>query len=194
MRFLLVFLVLFVLSCSTSSRQIFFDIPPPNEQELAEKARQEAARSEALSRQEANGSGGFSTPQDNLPPPDVESHLSWARAQEELPENELGGIDWTAALEQGLIRPRTGADPKAKDAAAFKYDFIIEGKKPKFDAIFPHSAHTAWLGCQNCHTALYPYRRNTAKMKEMRKGASCGACHGKVAFSLKQCKRCHINM
>ena len=194
MRFLLFLLLLPIISCSTSTRQLFFDIPPPSEHEQAEQARQEAAQSEAMSREAANGNGGMAVAEDNLPTPMAEEHLSWERLQEELPQHELGGVDWNAALEEGLIRPRTGADPKAKDAAAFKYDFIIEGKKPKFDAIFPHSAHTGFLGCENCHTALFPYRRNPAKMKAMRKGESCGACHGKVAFSLKQCKRCHLNM
>lgn len=193
MRFLLFFILLLLVSCSTSTRQLFFDIPPPTEQELAE-ARLEAEKAAALSQQATNGNTGMGDVDDNQPPPLADSLLSWDSLQAELPAHELGGVDWNAALEQGLIRPRTGADRKAQDAAAFKYDFIIEGKKAKFDAIFPHSAHTGFLGCQNCHTAIYPYRRNPAGMKEMRQGQSCGACHGKVAFALKQCKRCHLNM
>jgi len=77
----------------------------------------------------------------------------------------------------------------------FKYDFIIQSDKPRNEAYFPHSAHTEWLGCKNCHISLYPYKRNPATMKEMKKGESCGNCHGKenVAFALRQCKRCHLN-
>jgi c(7)-type cytochrome triheme protein len=194
MRFLLFFCLSLLIACSASTRQLFFDVPPPSPEELAEEARREAAESEAKSRQAGSGSNYYSAVEENRPPPAIEAELSWEKVQEQLPQHELGGVDWTAALEQELIRPRPGADRNAADAAAFKYDFIIEGKKPKFDAIFPHSTHTGWLGCQNCHTAIYPYQRNPARMKEMRKGESCGACHGKVAFNLKQCKRCHLNM
>jgi c(7)-type cytochrome triheme protein len=180
-----------LLSCSSATRQLFFDIPAPSQEEQEDKLQeQKAAQSEANQATGISGPAGEAA----LPPPPVEQHLNWEKAQEELPEHPNGGIDWPEALDQGLVRPRPGPDPKAADAAAFKYDFIIEGKNPKFDALFPHSAHTGWLGCQNCHTAIFPKKRNPAKMKDMRKGESCGACHDKVAFSLKQCKRCHINM
>ena len=187
MRFLPLFLIVFVISCSSSTRSLFFDLPPPTKEEIRQ--------SQIEAQQAALASGGKNGPEaeEEQERPAIEGVLDWEQAQAQLPEHPLGGVDWTAALDQGLVRPRTGSDPDAKYAAAFKYDFIIEGKKPKFDAIFPHSAHTGWLGCQNCHTSLYPYKRNPAKMKEMRKGASCGACHGSVAFNLKQCKRCHLN-
>ena len=178
-------MLLLVAACSPASRQLFFDVPPPKEPEPGEPVSYPV-------RQENQDSFGSFT--DNLPPPAIELVLDWDTAQAELPEHELGGVDWPAALEQGLIRPRAGNDPRAPLAAVFKYDFIIEAKKPKFNALFPHSAHTGWLGCQNCHGNVFPLRRNPISMKEMRKGASCGACHGKVAFSLKQCKRCHVNM
>ena len=184
-RFLYFFALLFFVACSPASRQLFFDVPPPEEAEPVQAAGNTA--------QQVN-QDGFNGIADNKPPPAIESVLDWNTAQAELPEHELGGVDWPAALEQGLVRPRPGADPRAAEAAAFKYDFVIEAKKPKFNAWFPHSAHTGWLGCRNCHNLeLYPAKRNPAKMKDMRKGKSCGACHGKVAFSLKQCKRCHLN-
>ncbi len=125
--------------------------------------------------------------------PALETVLDWEEALTLLPRDYKDKADWTAAWKQGLVRPRTGTDPSARDAVAFKYDFVIAAQNPKNDAYFPHSAHTVWLGCENCHTRLYPYKRNPASMREMRKGASCGVCHGNVAFSLKQCKRCHLN-
>lgn len=135
----------------------------------------------------------YSTRYPDLPPPEIEKYLSWEKAAEMLPKQKKN-VDWSAALRDGVVRPRTLGDPRAADASMFKYDFIIETEKEKFNAIFPHSAHTGWLGCENCHTAIYPLKRNPSSMKEMRKGESCGRCHDKVAFSLKQCKRCHINM
>ena len=131
---------------------------------------------------------------DNQPRPDIEETLDWETALEMLPKDYKKQADWVAAMEQGIVRPRGGADPMSQYAAIFQWDFIIAAEKPKNEAYFPHSAHTQWLGCKNCHTGIYPYRRNPATMKEMRAGASCGTCHGKknVAFSLKQCKRCHL--
>jgi c(7)-type cytochrome triheme protein len=184
--------VVLVMACSSSTRSIFFDIPPPTGEEALQQQIQAQQAAQA-----AGNTNGFSAaqPEEEQERPAIESVQAWEEVQAELPEHPLGGVDWTSALNEGLVQPRPGpGNPDAKYAAAFKYDFIIEGKKEKFDAIFPHSAHTGWLGCQNCHTALYPYKRNPARMKDMRKGESCGACHGPVAFNLKKCKRCHLNM
>ncbi len=131
----------------------------------------------------------------NAARPLIEEVLDWQQALAMLPKDYKGKADWSAALEQGVVRPRSGKDPRAQYASVFKYDFIMPAEKPKNEAYFPHSAHTEWLGCKNCHISIYPYKRNPATMKEMKKGASCGTCHGKenVAFSLKACKRCHLN-
>jgi c(7)-type cytochrome triheme protein len=196
----LLFFLLLATSCSTSTRQLFFDIPQPSAAELAEQRRLDQEQREQtldlLEDQDKDKKSLFSGAfDDNLPRPAIESLSSWEQALEMLPKDYKKDADWAAAVEQGVVRPRTGADPTALFAAAFKYDFIIAADKPKNEAYFPHSAHTAWLGCKNCHMKLYPYKRNPAKMKEMKKGASCGTCHGKnkVAFSLSQCKRCHLN-
>lgn len=139
----------------------------------------------------------FNLPDDKAPRPEIESVMEWDRVKKLLPKDYKKNIDWSAALEQGLIRPRPGEDPRALWATAFQWDFVIKGEEPEDDAFFPHSAHTQWLGCRNCHNpSLYPYKRNPATMKEMKKkGVSCGACHGKkkVSFSLKACDRCHLN-
>jgi c(7)-type cytochrome triheme protein len=202
-RFLLFFSLVLVwwvtvVSCSTSTRQLFFDVPPTSEQELAEQARQEreATLAAAPDQPVDTKSLSFGAADDTRPRPAIESVTDWEQALELLPKDYKKGADWAAALEQGLVRPRIGADPRAQYAAAFQYDFIMEAEKPKYEAWFPHSAHTGWLGCKNCHMAIYPYKRNPATMKEMRKGASCGTCHGKrnVAFPLSNCKRCHLNL
>lgn len=200
---LALFYLLMTASCSIKTRQLFFDIQPPTAEELAEKERQDEARREATlaalesqqTDEQAAGQSPFSLPPDDKQErPPIESTLDWQEAQQMLPKDYKKKVDWSAALEQDLIRPRPGADPLSPYAAMFQWDFIIAADKPKNEAFFPHSAHTQWLSCKNCHTAIYPYRRNPATMKEMKKGASCGTCHGKknVAFSLSQCKRCHL--
>jgi c(7)-type cytochrome triheme protein len=195
MRFLLFFcFIVIVVSCSTKTKQLFFDIPPPSQRELAEQARLEAELEAANQPQQENTELSiFGALDDGQPRPEIESLDSWEQVLEKLPKDYKKKADWSAAIEQGLVRPRPGADPSTLLATAFKYDFIIAAEKPKNEGYFPHSAHTQWLGCKNCHTSIYPYKRNPATMKEMRAGASCGTCHGKVAFSLKQCKRCHLN-
>lgn len=196
---LVLFYVLIAVSCSTSTKQLFFDIQPPTAEEIAKKNRQENARREAVLAEASNQitdskSFGSNRTNDNQPRPEIESVTEWEQVMEILPKDYKKKTDWSAALEQGLIRPRPGADPNTLYVAAFQYDFIMPAEKPKNEAYFPHSAHTAWLNCKNCHMTIYPYRRNPATMKEMKKGASCGTCHGKdnVAFSLSNCKRCHL--
>jgi c(7)-type cytochrome triheme protein len=197
---LFLFCLVFFISCSTSTRQLFFDIQPPSAEEIAAQNRLDNERREETlglldSQQKSLDSKAMSSVgfDDKLPRPEVESVENWEQVAEMLPKDYKKQVDWKAALDQGLVRPRTGADPKSLYATGFQYDFIIAAEKPKNEGYFPHSAHTTWLGCKNCHMTLYPAKRNPATMKEMRAGVSCGACHGKVAFSLKACKRCHLN-
>lgn len=194
--------IFFLFACSTETKKIFFDIQPPTKKELAEQELQRQtelieAQTKKLSEQHSSGSvSAIFNFNDDSPRPEIESVLEWNKAKKMLPKDYKKNIDWSSALKQGLIRPRVGDDPRAILATAFQWDFMIKGEEPDEDAFFPHSAHTEWLGCKNCHNPeLYPYKRNPATMKEMKKGASCGACHGKkkVSFSLKACDRCHIN-
>ncbi|MEW8506552.1 MAG: c(7)-type cytochrome triheme domain-containing protein [Candidatus Thiodiazotropha sp.] len=201
-QIVILFCVLTLVACSTKTKQIFFDIQPPTPKELAEKeqrrqAEMEEARLKAQGKREPGGMGSMAFAfEDNAPRPEIESVTEWKKVKKLLPKDYKKNIDWSRALNEGLIRPRVGQDPRALLATAFQWDFMIKGEEPDEDAFFPHSAHTVWLGCKNCHNPeLYPYKRNPATMKEMKRGASCGACHGKrnVSFSLKACDRCHIN-
>lgn len=185
-------------SCSRATRELFFDIqaqPASAEKAPESTAPAESATPEVPAQPTDPRALAPDSANPELPRPAIESVDTWEQAQAMLPKDSRKGADWVAALEQGIVRPRTGADPKTALAAIFKYDFIIETEDPKNDAYFPHSAHTQWLGCENCHTALFARRRNPATMKDMMKGASCGYCHGRksVAFELRNCSRCHPN-
>ncbi len=60
--------------------------------------------------------------------------------------------------------------------------------------LFSHTKHIEAHTCSDCHTRLYPVKRQTRhfSMAQMDKGHSCGACHnGKGAFPLKNCTACH---
>ena len=192
---LFLFLGLLLVSCSPKYRDLFFDIPPPRPgSELIEEEQVVVQPSNTQTQAFAQSRvwSGFNSVDPEAGPAPIEEAKTWQEALELLPKDYKKKADWSAALEQGVVRPVAGADQRALLATMFKYDFIIANEKPKNEAYFPHSAHTEWLGCKNCHMTLYPYKRNPATMKEMKKGASCGACHGKVAFALKQCKRCHL--
>ena len=216
---LIPFVMLTVFACSTETRQLFFDIQPPTAEKLTKKSPKQ--KDSTVSRAQGEGfamsSSMFMLPSvinENAPPPAIEEVMDWEKAEEMLPKDEEDNVDWSAALRQGLIRPRTGSDPRTLWMTSFQWDFVIRATEEEDedededdededdeeggnedDAYFPHSAHTQWLSCKNCHMTIYPYRRNPATMKEMKKGKSCGVCHGKdkVAFSLKACDRCHLN-
>jgi c(7)-type cytochrome triheme protein len=108
-------------------------------------------------------------------------------------------VNWTAAVVQGLIAPRASLDPDIEDRLPLDLNIFIEAKTPLMaNVIFPHSIHTYWLSCGNCHPKIFlpEAGANPITMKEIWKGKWCGRCHGKVAFSpfmpRGNCTRCHM--
>jgi len=72
-------------------------------------------------------------------------------------------------------------------------EMIVEGY-PTMTVVFPHEAHTKWLTCASCHDGIFKMKKGanpTTMAKMINAGESCGTCHGKVAFSLNTCGRCH---
>jgi c(7)-type cytochrome triheme protein len=63
------------------------------------------------------------------------------------------------------------------------------------EANFSHDFHLGMYKCADCHTKTFPYKAGAlkAKMADMDKGKSCGACHnGKDAFIASgDCVKCH---
>lgn len=141
---------------------------------------------------------------DPVPAPDtarppIERFLHPDSARPLLPRDHAGNIDWVAALETGVIRPRSAlpGNPVPADPAPFQFafDFHYKGPDTTFDAQFPHSRHTAWLACQQCHPRLFPYRNTPIQMGDIFQGKYCAECHGKVSFPvLTGCERCHFRM
>lgn len=73
-------------------------------------------------------------------------------------------------------------------------DVTIKYKKGQ--VVFSHDTHVGMsIECIACHDKLFTSSatHKTVTMKQMQKGASCGACHnGKTAFTVKgNCKNCH---
>ena len=123
--------------------------------------------------------------------------LGWhAAALEGLPTDKFGLVDWVAALEQGMIKPRSSIDPKAPEGVPFDMNILMPSKTGMIaGAYFPHKTHTTWMSCNSCHIKIFmPLAgSNDLTMSTIVKGQACGVCHGKVAFPLNDCTRCHVS-
>lgn len=121
--------------------------------------------------------------------------LQWpSEAFQGLPSTLDGNrIDWVKTLEDGLIAPRYELDDP--DAEVFTLDLVIvrEVKGSMPDVVYPHQQHTEWLDCTNCHDEIFiPAKgENQISMAAILLGQKCGVCHGKVAFPVTDCRRCH---
>lgn len=115
-------------------------------------------------------------------------------AFDSLPTAPSGNrIDWVKALHEGAINPRY--DRLDPDAAPVVMDLNIvrEVKGSMPNVVYPHKQHTEWLDCSNCHPAIFIPQKgaNQISMASILLGQKCGVCHGKVAFPVSECRKCH---
>jgi c(7)-type cytochrome triheme protein len=111
-----------------------------------------------------------------------------------LPNGKSGNyVDWVKALSDGDINPRYDRlDPDVKPVV-MDLNIVREVKGSMPDVIYPHKQHTEWLDCSNCHPAIFIPQKgaNQISMAAIIMGEKCGVCHGKVAFPIAECRRCH---
>ena len=102
-------------------------------------------------------------------------------------------VDWVKALHNGEINPRY--DRLNPDAVPVVMDLNIvrEVKGSMPNVVYPHKQHTEWLDCSNCHPAIFIPQKgaNQISMAAILLGQKCGVCHGKVAFPVSECRKCH---
>ncbi|MEE9615320.1 MAG: c(7)-type cytochrome triheme domain-containing protein [Thermodesulfobacteriota bacterium] len=113
---------------------------------------------------------------------------------EGLPKDRYGLVDWAKLVREGIINPRHSLDPKADEMPPLDMDVIIESKGDYVNNVrYPHEMHTYWLKCEVCHPKIFvPAKgQNNMTMVGITRGEWCGRCHGKVAFPLTDCTRCH---
>ncbi len=121
--------------------------------------------------------------------------LQWpSEAFNDLPKAVQGNrVDWVKALNEGLIAP--WYDLEDPEAEVFTFDLVIvrEVKGSMPDVVYPHEPHTQWLDCSNCHDEIFVPEKgaNQISMAAILLGQKCGVCHGKVAFPVSDCRRCH---
>jgi len=174
-------------SCSRQLLSVVADVPPPQ------------PRGDTIaSGPPARPPGTLFLSSDTIRPP-IEDVLDPDSVIQLLPRDQAGNIDWVAALRSGVIAPRptvSGIDlPPEVPRFAFGFDFYFPGPNPTFDAFFPHSAHTEWVDCAQCHARIFRYRGTEIKMADVLQGKYCGECHGKVSFPVTTaCERCHRDL
>lgn len=115
-----------------------------------------------------------------------------AQAMAAFPRDRRGEVDWVAVLDEGRISPRADLQGKG-EMQVLDMDVIMKGTQFMPWVKFPHSKHTKWLDCTNCHDEIFQPKAgaNKLSMNAVLSGQFCGVCHGKVSFSLFVCERCH---
>jgi c(7)-type cytochrome triheme protein len=95
----------------------------------------------------------------------------------EFPRDAVGADDWVKA-----------------PVPPFNFDVEIPAVGAMPNVVFPHFPHTFWLDCGNCHPAIFQMKKgaNPISMVKIVNGEFCGRCHGRIAFPLANCTRCHV--
>jgi c(7)-type cytochrome triheme protein len=112
----------------------------------------------------------------------------------DFPRDAQGNIDWVKALKDGVIKPKGTFEPGKPEIPPFPLDVEIPAVGAMPNVIFPHFPHTMWLECGNCHPAIFKMQKgaNPISMVKIVNGEFCGRCHGRVAFPISNCNRCHV--
>ena len=115
-----------------------------------------------------------------------------AEAMSAFPMDRRGAVNWVSALELGIIEPRADLQG-AGNMQVLDLDILFKDTGEMPWVKFPHSAHTQWLACSNCHPNIFVMKQgaNNPSMDGILAGEFCGRCHDKVAFALWVCERCH---
>ena len=102
-------------------------------------------------------------------------------------------VDWVQALETGKIVPKGDISGDA-EPEIFDLDIVMPVKASMDHVRFSHKIHTQWLTCDSCHAGLFEMEQGASEISKakMIAGENCGLCHGRVAFPIEDCKRCHI--
>ena len=115
-------------------------------------------------------------------------------AFESLSKSKSGNrVDWVKALQNGEIAPRYERMDDTAKPVVMDLNIVREVKGSMPDVVYPHKQHTEWLDCSNCHPAIFIPQKgaNQISMASILLGQKCGVCHGKVAFPVSECRKCH---
>jgi len=111
-----------------------------------------------------------------------------------LPKSVSGNyINWSRAIAEQKLNPRYNMNNPEAPPVVLDLNIVREVKGTMPDVVYPHKEHTEWLDCANCHPAIFIPQKgaNQISMASILLGEKCGVCHGKVAFPVSECRRCH---
>lgn len=102
-------------------------------------------------------------------------------------------VDWIKSLNNNKISPRYDRLDASKKPFVMDLDIVREVKGSMPNVVYPHKQHTQWLDCSNCHPDIFIPKKgaNQISMASILMGKKCGVCHGKVAFPVSECRKCH---
>jgi len=104
------------------------------------------------------------------------------------------GIDWVETLRRGLIAPARYLWTETAEMP-FDKELLLQAEMGRIPpAVFPHQAHSEWMGCDTCHPYIFNIKAKGTKhfrMSAILEGEFCGVCHLNVAFPMDDCARCH---
>lgn len=108
------------------------------------------------------------------------------------PDTAGNKVDWSAALHEGQIAPRSGLK-NDELPEILELDIVMKNTLSAPFVTFQHRSHTEWMACENCHEELFVSTTdaNPISMQAILNGQYCGVCHGAVSFPLTECDRCH---
>ncbi len=112
----------------------------------------------------------------------------------ELDKSNSGNrIDWVKSLNNEKISPRYDRIDETKKPFVMDLNIVREVKGSMPNVVYPHKQHTQWLDCSNCHPDIFIPKKgaNQISMASILMGEKCGVCHGKVAFPVSDCRKCH---
>ncbi len=110
-----------------------------------------------------------------------------------LPLDRFGSIDWVYLKSVGIHNPIKSLKPDARDERrdnTILFESAMGGITP---VPFSHKTHSTRLKCSSCHAGIFKDELGGQKvtMRAMAEDKFCGYCHGKVAFKLAECIKCH---
>ncbi|GAB4176239.1 MAG: hypothetical protein Tsb0017_05450 [Geothermobacteraceae bacterium] len=119
-----------------------------------------------------------------------------------MPESRFGnGIDWAAALREGLLDLQDSLGTKQQTRMRLPpnlaRDLELGTRAPRSGVRFSHREHFAEMDCSNCHPDIFQIQRSGTELFSMERnifGWYCGSCHMRVAFPMSHCNGCHPGM
>lgn len=113
-----------------------------------------------------------------------------------LPRGKCGYVDWAEAMREGYLAPRDSIEVSIAPARPKRSpgDIVFQVNSTSMDdVVFPHDTHNEVLDCKSCHPGIFKKTAGLTAISMARifEGEYCGRCHGKVAFPLSNCNRCH---